>query len=244
MSNTYLIVFHGQEVNGKIIDYGDDPCFENPPTWGICRPTTRKSIKVKDTLIFIAKVGKDYFLKGWFQVGEKIDYISALNRYPHRQNVIISSVAAHHLNKWKDKNLQKQYETIHGSTTPTFLRSLIVSEGTFYQAKRDEHETDNWKCRRILHCKRKQLEKCIGNNTCLKERQSLVKEEYKNYVVAEPEQWEDLDSLRISLEDIISYTGFSTPIMTPYHQHNVLCFNHCKETFFQLLTLRKAEIKN
>ena len=69
MNKSFLIVFHGQIVNGKIIDIGNDPCFDNPPSWGICRPPTRRAVKIGDTLIFIAKVGNEYFLKGWFQVG-------------------------------------------------------------------------------------------------------------------------------------------------------------------------------
>ncbi|HNY45230.1 MAG TPA: hypothetical protein PKH15_11120 [Bacteroidales bacterium] len=56
MSKSFLIVFHGQIVNGKIVDIGDDPCFDSPPSWGICRPPTRRSVKIGDTLIFIAKV--------------------------------------------------------------------------------------------------------------------------------------------------------------------------------------------
>ena len=91
MNKSYLIVFHGQFVNRKIIDIGDDPCFDNPPSWGICRPPTRQSVKLGDTLIFIGKVDNEYYLKGWFEVGKKLDYASALSEFPFRKNVIIST---------------------------------------------------------------------------------------------------------------------------------------------------------
>jgi hypothetical protein len=244
VSKTFLIIFHGQIVNGKIIDIGDDPCFDNPPTWGICRPTTRRAIKEEDTLIFIAKVDTDYFLKGWFQVAEKLDYPSALKRFPNRQNVIISMTPSQHIIEWRYKNLEKSYIKTHGPATPNFLMSLNTSHGTFYQSKTDGHETDNWKCRRILLCRSKQFEECILANTCFKNGVSLTKVEYKNYVVADVEHCEDLDHLRITLDEIVKATNFPTNIRTPKNQHNVLRFDNYKQKFLELVATKTLKNKS
>jgi len=244
MNKSFLIVFHGQIVNGKIIDIGDDPCFDNPPSWGICRPPTRRSVKLGDTLIFIAKVDNDYFLKGWFQVGSKLDYASALNIFPKRQNVIISATPSKHLIKWRYKNLQKSYYKTHGQTTPSFLIDLNLTSGNFYHSQTDDHETDNWKCRRVFHCTSNQFEKCIVANSCLKSSSSLTADEYKNYVVADTNQWADLDSLRITFNEIVKVTNFPTPIRTPKGQHNVLRFDDYKEKLFTFIDTRKSDAKN
>lgn len=70
---SYLVVFHANlDPNHGPVDIGDDPCFDPPPTWGICRPPTRRSVRVGTNLFFIGYVAPDqYFVKGWFEVGEK-----------------------------------------------------------------------------------------------------------------------------------------------------------------------------
>jgi len=243
MSKSFLIVFHGQIVNDKIVDIGDDPCFDSPPSWGICRPPTRRSVKVGDTLIFIAKVGNDYFLKGWFRVGSKLDYPFALRQFPSRQNVIISTKLSTHPIKWRYKHLQKSYYNTHGQTTPNFLIQLYSASGTFYHNQTDDHETDNWKCRRVFHCTSKQFEKCITANSCLKNSALLTADEYKNYVVADTNHWADLDSLRITFDEIAKATKFPTPIKTPKGQHNVLRFDNYKEKLFTFIETRKRDAK-
>ncbi len=241
MSKTFLIVFHGQIENSKIVDIGDDPCFDSPPSWGICRPPTRKSVEPGDTLIFIAKLDSNYLLKGWFEVGDKLDYVSAMNRFPNRQNVIISKTPSTHPVKWRYDKLKKNYYKTHGQTEPKFLIELNCAEGTFCHSQRDDHETDNWKCRRIYHCRAKQFEKCITANDCLKSSSSIVSDEYKNYVVAGETQWEDLDSLRITFDEIVKATSFPTPIRTPKGQHNILRFDDYKEKFFDLINDKKEK---
>ena len=241
MNKSFLVVFHGQIVNGKIIDIGDDPCFDNPPSWGICRPPTRRTVKFGDTLIFIAKVDNEYFLKGWFQVGDKLDYVSALSKFPLRKNVIISTNPSTHTIKWRYKNLQKSYHKTNGQTTPKFLIELNTANGTFYHNQTDNHETDNWKCRRVFHCTSKQFEKCNTSNTCLKNSSSLTADEYKNYVIADTNQWEDLDSMRITFDEIVKVTNFPTPIRTPKGQHNVLRFDDYKQILFTFIDTKKSD---
>lgn len=244
MNKCFLIVFHRKNVNGKIIDIGDDPCFNNPPSWGICRPPTRRSVKPGDTLIFIAKVDNDYLLKGWFQVGSKLDYATALNKFPTRQNVIISATPSTHPIKWRYKNLQNSFYNTHGQTIPSFLITLNSTNGTFYHSQTDDHETDNWKCRRVFHCRSKQFEKCNIANSCLKSSSSLTADEYKNYVVAAPNQWEDLDYLRITFDEIVKVTNFPTPIKTPKGQHNVLRFDDYKQKLFTFIDTKKNDVKD
>lgn len=240
MTKCFLIVFHGQIIEEKIIDIGDDPCFDSPPSWGICRPPTRRAVNRGDTLIFIAKVDNNYFLKGWFQVGEKLDYITALKRFPSRQNVIISATASTKAIKWRYKSLETIYAKSHGQTTPNFLLDLKSANGIFYQNQVDEHEIDNWKCRRVFHCGSKQFESCITNNTCLKNGTSLTEEDYKNYVVADHNRWADLDNLRITFDEIVKETNFPTPICTPKGQHNVLRFDEYMDKLFALINNKKA----
>ncbi len=240
MTKCFLIVFHGQIVNGKIIDIGDDPCFDSPPSWGICRPPTRRAVKIGDILIFIAKVDTNYFLKGWLQVGDKLDYVSALKRFPGRQNVIISSTASTKSIKWRYKDLENIYIKTHGQAIPYFLLDLQSTSGSFYQSQVDEHEIDNWKCRRIFHCQSKQFAKCISTNSCFKNGSSLIVDKYKNYVVADPNHSADLDALKMTFDEIAKATNFPTPIRTPKGQHNVLRFDEFKEKLFSLIDSKKS----
>lgn len=239
MSKTFLIVFHGQINNGKIVDIGDDPCFNSPPSWGICRPQTRQAVNSGDTLIFIAKVDTDYFLKGWFQVAGKLDYPSALHLFPNRHNVIISTTPSNHPIEWRYRERKKKYLNEYGQGRPNFLLDLQTETETFYQSSTDEHEIDNWKCSRILHCNKNQFANCVIKNSCLKNGVSLKDKKYKNYVVADANGWEDLDSLRSTFDEIAIATNFKKAIRTPKGQHNVLRFDDHKEKFFTFIENKK-----
>ena len=244
MNKTFLIVFHGEIINGKIIDIGEDPCFDSIPSWGICRPPTRKAVKLGDTLIFIAKVENNYFLKGWFDVGEKLDYLSALKEFPTRRNVIISKTKSTKEINWRYGSLKKSFKNKNGHTNPTFLSDIQTTSGTFYQSITDDHQIDNWKCRRIFHCHSKQFEECISKNSCLKNGSIITAVEYKNYVVAAPNNWADLDFLKITFDEIAKATNFPTPIRTPKGQHNILRFDEYKQKLFELIERRKNDTKN
>jgi len=78
----YLCVFHAVWIGNELKDIGDDPCFDYVPTWGICRPNSRKSSKIGDKLFFVGYVKTEnrYYVKGWFEIGEKISYDDALSR--------------------------------------------------------------------------------------------------------------------------------------------------------------------
>jgi len=227
MSKSYLIVFHGDYdkfcQEKKIIDISDDPCFDKLPTWGICRPPTRKSIDIGDKMFFVAfyKKTKEYYLKGWFTVGEKISYTEALERFPQRLNVIISTTKRQKKNTcWRYKELETNFKNKYGDTIPDWLISIKTEQGTFYQSGNDNHKIDNWKCRRIFHCTSKQFNKCISNNCCEKDGNSL--EQYKNYIVSHRSNWQDIGSKLINFNSFKKQTGVNLNLCTPKGQHNVL----------------------
>ena len=192
-------------------------------------------------MIFIAKVDNNYFLKGWFKVGYKLDYISALLQFPDRQNVIISKTQSTKSIQWRYEKLKTSFQNKNGHTIPTFLSDLQTKDGTFYQSKTDGHQTDNWKCRRIFGCKSKQFESCILANACLKSDSSLKEEKYMNYIVADKDNWQDLDTLRITFDAIVKETNFPTPIRTPKGQHNVLRFDGYEQKLFNLIENHKKK---
>lgn len=234
--SAYLIVFHGDyqlfQTQQRIKDISDDPCFDDLPTWGICRPPTRKGLKIGDKVIFIAfyrEIGSYYF-KGWFEVGEKISYNEALIRFPNRQNVIISNMVRRSNNQiWRYRKLKVQYTNQYGNVIPTWLERVVVHEGTFYQNNIDYHEIDNWKCRRIFHCNSNQFIKCISNNACEKDSTSLT--QFKNYIVSHPNNWRDLEKHLIQYNAFTNITGINIALATPMRQHNVLSIDNYIETF-------------
>jgi hypothetical protein len=243
MSNIRLIVFYAQKEGDKIVDIGDDPCFSELPTWGICRPNMRKSCKVGDVLIFIAcfkEKPKDdpqrYILKGWFCVGEKIDYITALERFPGRRNVIIAkSEHQQRTPKWRYPKIKKAWKAGNADSEPAFFRDIKSSEGTYYQNSADTHEIDNWKCRRIFHCASKRCEACIKNNACSLDGQSLRQAKFSNYIVAKDGEWYDVDSHQIPFIEIQKKVGFDKDLRTPKGQHNVLKFDSYYDSFCEYM---------
>jgi hypothetical protein len=234
---SYIIVFHGDgNKPNKMVDISDDPCFLEPPTWGICRPTTRKSIKVGDYLFFVAyyKVCNQYYFKGYFKVGQKIPYNIALKKFKNRLNVIITNKKINFKNhKWRYNKLKKAYNIQNGQQIKKWLRVLKATEGTFFQNQNDSHEIDNWKCRRIFHCDSDQFLKCNKKNKCLKENQSL--KNYSNYIVADKNEWADLGSFWIDFPYFRKCTGFSLSISTPLNQHNVLRCDEYQSSFIDFI---------
>jgi hypothetical protein len=61
--------------------------------------------------------------------------------------------------------------------------------------------------------------------------------------VADETQWEDLDSLRVTFDEIVKATRFPTPIRTPKGQHNILRFDNYKDKFFDLINDKKEHNK-
>lgn len=221
----------------KIQDVTEDPCFEKVPSWGICRPPTRRSINIGDNLFFVAyyKELEKYYVKGWFEVGEKISYFDALNRFPIRRNVIISLKESSARNtKWRYREARNETFTHFGNNNiPEWLEQINVSEGTFYQNPEDDHEIDNWKCRRIFHCKTANFRDCIQKNTCLKNNVSF--EDYKNYIVSSQTNWVDVGSKLIRYNTLKDATGFTKSLRTPKGQHNVLRCDDYKNSFIEFL---------
>ncbi|TWR30473.1 hypothetical protein FPZ43_05905 [Mucilaginibacter pallidiroseus] len=233
-SKSYLAVFIAEVDDLLIKDVGDDPCFANPPTWGICRPPTRRMLKVGDTMFFLGKRNNVYILKGWFEVGEKIDYISALSRFPKRANVIIGNQHRNKANQsWRHIFAPENTNELR------FLKEIDVKEGVYYQSQTDEHQLDNWKCRRIFHCNKNQFTNCLSNLYCQKSGVSIKEKTYSNYVVANPEKWDDVAYLNIDLSEMSAAIGFNKPVRTPYNQHNVLHFDEYKTSLLEYIEKRK-----
>lgn len=199
-------------------------------------------MKSGDILVFIAKIKDNYFLKGWFVVAEKLDYVSALKRFPFRKNVIISAKPSTHEIKWRYPKLKKIYKEKIGNNNPVFLKNLVSGNEIYYQSQDDMHEVDNWKCRRIFLCNNKHFEACIEDNSCLKNIVSLNDDKYKNYVVGDKEKWEDLDYLHITFDEIKKATNFNKHIKTPKGQHNVLRFDQHIKELFELIRTKKMSL--
>ena len=231
----FLAVFlaKSEKENGKIVDVGYDPCFDEPPSWGICRPTVRKYVKRGDVLIFVAKIGNSYILKGWFEVGEKIGYASALERFPDRHNVIVSREAPSVENTVFS---YKESKKIDKNAIPLFLKRIVSGESIFYQNSKDDHAVDNWKCRRIFHCNKNAYSNCIKENKCFKEHSF---DKMQNYVVAN--KWEDLDYLSLDFNDIKNEFGFNKNLKTPKGQHNIMRFDDYWNGFEAFISRKKVE---
>lgn len=233
MAESYLIVYHASSDPTHLRDVGDDPCFDDPPSWGVCRPNVRKwkTVDLGSHLFFLAFVHPDqYFVRGWFEVGEKISYVDAYNRFPNRRNVIIrplrgnqaiAQVAASRKIEWNDRHRKKAYVKSGFNSIPAFLFATVSGNTTFIQNPEDEHQIDNWKCNRIFQCGTKQFCRCISTNSCLKE--GLVSQpQFQHYIVANPRRWADLADLRIPWEAVESQFQVAHKLQTPVYQHNAL----------------------
>lgn len=231
---SYLIVFHANlDPNAGTADIGDDPCFDAPPSWGICRPNYRRSVPIGANLFFLGYVAPNqYFVKGWFQVGEKISYIEACDRFPNRRNVIISplpnnqpleAVIRNRQKRdtgWRYPKKQAAFANSGLPRIPEFLFMAPSNNQVFIQNPADEHEIDNWKCNRIFHCSVAQFRQCMNDNVCLKER-NILQERYSNYIVAREDMWLDVGPLLLSWDRVENEFRFNLTIRTPRGQHNV-----------------------
>lgn len=217
----YLCVFHASWIDGELKDISDDPCFDNVPTWGICRPNNRKSIVVGDRLLFVGyiKFESKYYVKGWFQVGEKISYDEALIKFENRNNVIISRKQTERNYRWRYSDLEKYFKN-SGRQNSDFLKVINSQEGIFFQNPADDHEIDNWKCRRIFHCQSSRFKNCVDLGKCQLDETSL--KFYSNYIVANSEKWAEYGRLKIDFDEIRKAAEFYKPLRTPKGQHNVL----------------------
>lgn len=224
MNKYYLITFIGNENNkNNGSDITNDPNFSQPqPTWGICRPNVRrwKSL-LGSTLIFLGyfKTENKYYIKGWFKVLESITYLEALSRFPDRENVIIrnSEVILNYNENWKSKKLKKINYNKYADSIPDFLKEIKFQGKKFVQNPTDDHEIDNWKCKRIFYCRDTQLEDCLTRGKCYKDS-TFLKE--KGYIVGE-QDYIDVGEKWIPWEEIRPESFMKKELITPKKQHNV-----------------------
>lgn len=243
--NSYISVFHtADDISKEIKDLGDDPFFsEKYATWGICRPQVRaKWIKIGGQIIFIGypKKTDEYYLKGYFKVGEKINQIEAIRRYPKNKNVITSKTEFKENNIWwRDKRKKKLIENKYGNQIPDFLKKINFGGEEFRQNKVDDHEIDNWKCQRIFLCNYKQFCTCVEKGNCEKEN---TFDKQRGYVIAS--EWEDYSRFRLKWRDVCPERFKSKSLRTPKHQHNVMKITQDEITELQVNIEREIEKKN
>lgn len=204
MSKHYVCVFKADpRRRDNLIDIGGDPDFSEPlPTWGICRPDVRNYVKKNCLLFFVGNyIGtNEYYIKGFFQVGEIISYKDALDRFPNRRNVIIrkSDEVLLMNNMWEESNRKKKVHKLYGDLYPDFLTKIKCSNGTYVQNPLDDHPLDNWKCKRIFRCKNEKVNDCINNNICIKDGEFSYT---KGYIVSS-EIWSDIGNYMIPWDQV------------------------------------------
>ncbi len=235
-SPNYLCVFRAdQAVHDDVVDLGHDPDFRPPvPTWGICRPPTRRSVGVGSYIVFLGYYDKDqrYLVKGWMRVGEKISYLEALERFSNRPNVIIREApqtksSAPVLWTRKHRDLQKLTRDRYGTDRPLFLTTIHVEDQVYVQFEEDPHEIDNWKCGRMFRCQTKQLQRCIEAGECKRE---LEFPRLKGYVVAAEGEWQDVGSQLLDWLTVAPPRLRDKSLRTPLNQHNVLLVSDAEVT--------------
>lgn len=203
----YILVYRVDENSIESLkDVGDDPCFENEPTWGICRPNIRNRTNLQpgSVLVFVANIEDNYFVRGCLKVSEKIDIISALERFPQRQNVIITDEKPKLLNPEELEDRPKKPRK--KKNYPDFLRKLVHKGKIYYQRPKDDHGLYNWKCSRIFYCKKATLKKCLEQGKCLKETNNFKLK--LNYIVGNKAESYDWYKLKIKWQDVVIALGF------------------------------------
>lgn len=180
MTKNYICVFKMDlTVENDIIDIGMDPDFETG-TWGICRPNIRYCRFVDDgcTIVFIGQSNNDeYYFKGFLNVNEKVNCIEALANYPNNKNVIIKEIDKDELEtslkndigRKADKLHKKKHYKEYSIDNIKNCFGFIEFNGNFYiQNEKDDHQFENWKCRRIFRCNKNLIHKCLKDGFCKK----------------------------------------------------------------------------
>ncbi len=227
----YLCVFRANPlVQDDVLDCGLDPDFRPPiPTWGICRPSTRRSVVPGSYVVFLGYYAKDqsYLIKGWMRVGEKISYLGALERFGYQPNVIVRELTSHEARqpksfaevRWKRKPLQHETLRRNGTDSPQFLTTIVLKDRVYVQFDEDDHEIDNWKCQRMFLCQETQLKRCIKSGACLREPEFP---HLTGYVVAAEGEWQDVGRLRLDWRAVAPPGLRDRSLRTPRSQHNAL----------------------
>lgn len=217
MKNFALVYLVDDDPTGHLLDVGNDPCFDCPPSWGICRPDIRneKELGAGSRLLFIARVfvekKRKYYLKGYFKVKDKIDIIDAYYRFQNRQNIIISSNKSNLKVKWDNENWKTIFKESKKCDLPVFLTEFKWNKKTYYQKESDNHGIDNWKCRRIFNCNILSFKRCLVNKKCIKESQ--IEELKKNYILGDRNTFKDWNQWRVEWKEIARLIGKSETLM-------------------------------
>lgn len=216
MKNYALVYLVDDDSDGCLTDVGNDPCFDSPPSWGICRPDVRNEKEVREgsVLLFIARVFIDgerkYFVKGYFRIKTKINVIEAYDLLGNRENIIISNEKAYSNEKWDNKTWEK-HKNSKSDITPIFLKEFKWNGQVYYQRKSDNHGVDNWKCRRIFNCYKPTFIDCLDKGFCQKEDgRSELK---RNYILGDENEFKDWSKLRVQWKEIAKLIGKSDELI-------------------------------
>jgi len=223
----YLCIFHANpDVHDDVVDKGLDPDFRPPlPTWGICQPGKRHSVDVGDHIVFVGyyEDSQRYLVKGWMRVGEKINYLDALQRFGNRPNVIIREAKLPIVSapaRWTNRHKALREETLrrYGTDSPAFLTTIECNGQAYVQLDRDDHQIDNWKCQRMFLCTETQLKACITTGACLREQDFPT---LTDYIVAASGEWQDVGPRRRDWFTVAPPRLQGRSLRTPCNQHNV-----------------------
>ncbi|MFD0619682.1 hypothetical protein ACFQZR_19625 [Paenibacillus sp. GCM10027629] len=230
MSKHYLSIFIADTTNKEdVVDKMDDPCFSLPyPSWGVCRPNIRYAVDIGSIIVFLGRhPNNKYFVKGLMRVGKLLNYAEASAQFPQRKNSLIREsktilnpmeiIKTNHKSDTSVK-VKNEIECIKNNTgnIPSILTTISYEMKTYVQSPEDDHEINNWKCRRIFNCQDKTLLKCLKEQSCKKEKQFHLK---RGYIVAD--LWHDVGKLHIPWSEVCPVSKKDT-LLRHGGRHNAL----------------------
>lgn len=199
----YILVYKvDPKFNSDLKDVSDDPCFDSPPSWGICHPDIRnsKNLQVGSYLFFVGHLRNEYYMKGYFHVSAKVNVIEALGKFPHRQNVIISSRNSNIVNlPWNYRKRFNVWKDSNKKQVPKYLRKFVFDGTDYFQRIDDNHKIDQWKCSAIFNCNILTFQRCVKKKCCIREKFNNLKQ---NYIIGSLDDYSDWKKSRTEWKEI------------------------------------------
>ncbi len=112
-----------------------DPIFGKTPTLGACVPNIRRAVTSDDYIFSISGRVKDVkqYIVGGFQVAEKINMLSAIERFPENKMKILEdgSIKGNIIIDEKGNHLEFDYHTNHEKRVENYIigKNPIVVKG-------------------------------------------------------------------------------------------------------------------
>ncbi|MEX3746534.1 hypothetical protein [Lysinibacillus xylanilyticus] len=97
------------------------------------------------------------------------DYAEAFAQFPQRKNSLIreSNIILNTVENIKegrkDSSVKNEIERIKNKTgsIPSILTTIRYNNKIYVQNPEDDHQVNNWKCRRIFNCYDRTMIKCL-----------------------------------------------------------------------------------